>query len=91
MDLPVTPWEAALGATVKVPTPSGTVDLKLPSGSANGRRLRLKARGLPGKTAGDLYVDLRIALPPADSEKAKSIYQEMAKELDFNPREDLGV
>ncbi len=85
------PWEAALGTKIKVPTPSGTVNLKVPKGSAQGRTLRLKGRGIPSKKTGDLYVVLQIALPPADSKKAKEAYEAMEKELDFNPRADLGV
>ena len=91
VDLPVAPWELALGATVKAPTPNGAVDLKVPSGSAAGRKLRLKGRGIPGNPAGDLYVVLRVVLPPADSEAAKQAYQEMKRTLNFNPRAHLGV
>lgn len=91
LELPVAPWEAALGATVKVPTPAGTVDLKVPANSSGGRRLRLKGRGIPGDPAGDLYVILKIALPPADSEAAKRIYTDMQQTLNFNPRARLGV
>jgi len=91
LDLPVTPWEAGLGATVKVPTPSGNVDLKIPAGSQQGRKLRLKGRGIPAKSPGDLYVVLQIALPPADSRKAKKMYKQMQEETDFNPRAGLGV
>lgn len=91
LDLPVTPWEAALGGKVKAPTPSGAVDITVPPNSKQGQKLRLKGRGIPGKTAGDLYVVLQIALPPADTEKAKEIYETMAKELAFNPRAKLGV
>ncbi|HEB96618.1 MAG TPA: J domain-containing protein [Sedimenticola thiotaurini] len=91
LDLPVAPWEAALGATVKIPTPGGQVDLKIPAGSAQGRKLRLKGRGIPGRPPGDLYVVLQIALPPADTEKAKEFYRRMQQELDFNPRKHLGV
>jgi len=91
LDLPVAPWEAALGATVKAPTPTGAVDLKIPAGSANGRKLRLKGRGIPGKPAGDLYVVLGIALPQAEDEAAKAAYREMARALNFNPRAHLGV
>ncbi len=90
MRLPVAPWEAALGATVKVPTPSGTVELKVPANSRNGSKLRLKGRGLPGKMPGDFYVDLQVVLPPADNKKAKDVYAEMARELDFDPRANLG-
>ncbi len=89
LDLPVTPWEAALGGKIKVPTPGGVVDLNIPANSKQGRKLRLKGRGLPAKPPGDLYVTLQIALPPADSAKAKELYQTMAQELDFNPRKHL--
>jgi curved DNA-binding protein len=91
LDLPVAPWEAALGATVKAPTPSGVVDLKIPANSNQGRKLRLKGRGLPGKTPGDLFVVLELSLPPADSEEAKKLYQQMKQKLGFNPRANLGV
>jgi curved DNA-binding protein len=91
LDLPVTPWEAALGAMVKVPTPDGVVELKIPEGSASGRKLRLKGRGIPGSTPGDCYVIVTIALPPADSEAAKDLYRKMAQELNFNPRAKMGV
>jgi curved DNA-binding protein len=91
LDLPVAPWEAALGATVKVPTPTGTVDMKVPAGSASGRKLRLKGRGIPAREPGDFYVVLRIALPPADSEAAREAYRDMHKAMNFNPRARLGV
>ncbi|HKJ22078.1 MAG TPA: DnaJ C-terminal domain-containing protein [Gammaproteobacteria bacterium] len=91
LDLPAAPWEAALGATVKAPTPTGAVDLKVPPESAAGRKLRLKGRGIPGDQPGDLYVVLSIALPAADSEAAKEAYREMARTLNFNPRARLGV
>lgn len=91
LDLPVAPWEAALGAAVKIPTPEGTVDLKIPSGSSSGRKLRLKGRGIPGKRPGNYYVVIQIALPPADSEVAKAAYRELEKTLPFNPRARLGV
>lgn len=91
IDLPVTPWEAALGATVKVPTLGGIVELKIPEGSVSGRKLRLKGRGIPGDPPGDCYVVLTIALPPADSDAAKDLYRKMAQEMNFNPRTKLGV
>ena len=91
LELPVAPWEAALGAIAKVPTPAGTVDLKIPAGSGSGSKLRLKGRGIPGKTPGDLYVDLKIALPAADNAAAQALYRRMQQELDFNPRAHLGV
>ncbi len=91
LKLPLAPWEAALGAQVKLPTPSGTVDLRIPPNSAAGRRLRLKGRGIPAREPGDLYVVLQIALPPADSEEAKAAYRRFAEAFDFNPRAHLGV
>ncbi len=91
LDLPVTPWEAALGATVKVPTLGGIVELKIPGGSEPGRKMRLKGRGIPGEPPGDCYVILTIVLPPADTEAAKELYRKMENELNFNPRTKLGV
>jgi curved DNA-binding protein len=91
LELPVAPWEAALGATVKAPTPTGAVDLKIPPGSEAGRKLRLKGRGIPGSPSGDFYVELTIALPPADSESVKTAYRELQKARPFNPRARLGV
>ena len=91
LNLPVAPWEAALGATVKVPTPSGMVDLKIPPNSSGSNKLRLKGRGIPAKQPGDLYVVLEIALPRADNEKAKQAYTEFEQVLRFNPRSGLGV
>ena len=91
LDLPVAPWEAALGGTVKVPTPSGIVEMKIPPGSGSGKKMRLKGRGIPAKTAGDFYVVLKISLPEADSDKAKALYRQMKTELNYNPRQKLGV
>lgn len=91
LELPLTPWEAALGTTVQVPTPEGKVDLKIPPNSFAGRKMRLKDRGIPGKPPGDFYVLLQIALPPASSEAAKALYRTMQQQLDFNPRAHLGV
>lgn len=91
LDLPIAPWEAALGSTVKTPTPGGTVDVKIPPNSKSSRKMRLKGRGIPGSPAGDLYLVLQIALPPADTEQAKQLYKEMAQKLSFNPRAGLGV
>lgn len=85
-NVPVTPWEAALGGPVAVPTPSGTVEVTIPAGSQNGRKLRLKGKGIPANPPGDLYLILDVVLPPANTEKARAIYQAMARDLAFNPR-----
>ena len=91
LDLPVTPWEAALGASIKVTIPDGSVDLKIPPGTGSGRKLRLQARGIPGKPPGDLYVVPQITLPPADTDAAKALYRKMEQELAYNPRRKPGV
>lgn len=89
LKLPVTPWEAALGATVKVPTPTGPVDMKIPAGTSSGKKLRLKHRGIPGQPAGDFYVTIDITLPPANSEIARELFEAMRRELDYDPRAHL--
>ena len=86
LDLPVAPWEVALGAHVTVPTPDGWVEMAVPKGSAGGKRLRLKGKGIPGNPPGDLYVILNIVLPPADSEPAKAAYETMRQAFNFDPR-----
>lgn len=90
LELPAAPWEAALGARVKVPTPSGAVDLTIPAGSSGGRKLRLKGRGIPARETGDFYVVLQIALPKADSEPTKRAYEALAQATRFSPRAHLG-
>lgn len=82
----VTPWDSALGGTVSVPTLGGEVELKLPAGTAGGRKLRLKGRGLPGATPGDQFVEIRLATPPAASEEDQAFYRQMAERFaDFKP------
>ncbi|MEE4185996.1 MAG: DnaJ C-terminal domain-containing protein [Gammaproteobacteria bacterium] len=89
LTLPVAPWEAALGATVKVPLPTGDVDLKVPPNSNQGSKLRLKGKGLPGKEPGDLYVQLEVRLPAATGDAARAAYQQLADALPFDPRAEL--
>lgn len=89
LDLPIAPWEAALGATLQVPTMGGMVDMRIPPGSQSGRRLRLRGRGLPGTPPGDQYVTLRIVNPVVESDSAKALFQKMASELAFDPRAAL--
>lgn len=89
LTLPVAPWEAALGATIKTPTLAGPVDLRIPAGAKSGQRLRLKGRGLPGATPGDQYVVLKIVLPPVDTPEARALFERMKKDLPFDPRAEL--
>jgi curved DNA-binding protein len=92
LELPVAPWEAALGATVKVPNPNGLVELRIPAGSVAGSKLRLKGRGIPGSVPGDFYAVLSIALPAAENEMDEGFYRTMAEQFkSFNPRTTLGV
>ncbi|HEE0203804.1 TPA: DnaJ domain-containing protein [Legionella pneumophila] len=91
LTLPVTPWEAALGATVVIPTLAGKIDLKIPPGSQGGQKLRIKNRGLPGSPPGNQYVLLKIITPPAQTEEAKALYKKMAEVMPYNPRKTMGV
>jgi curved DNA-binding protein len=91
MTLPVAPWEAALGATVLVPTLGGQVELRIPRGSRAGQKMRLKGRGLPGSPPGDQFIVLQVVLPPADSPEARGLYERMRQEMQFDPRAALGV
>lgn len=83
---PVTPWEAALGAKVTVPTLSGQIELKVSPGVQSGQKMRLKGRGLKGKEDGDLFVEIQIHTPPANDDKSREFYESMQKDFDFNPR-----
>ena len=89
LDLPLTPWEAALGASVEVPTLAGLVNLRVPSGTRTGQQLRLSGRGLPkpGGGAGDLYAIAQIVMPPELSERERGLLKELAAASTFNPRQ----
>ncbi len=89
LTLPIAPWEAALGASVPVPTLAGNVDMRIPAGAQSGQKLRLRGRGLPGPQAGDQYVLLKVVVPPAQSPEARALYEEMQRVMAFNPRAEL--
>ena len=89
LTLPVAPWEVALGDKVSVPVPSGTIELKIPPGSVDGKKMRVKGKGLPGKNPGDFYVILKVVYPGVESEEAKRIYTEMRDTMSFDPRAGL--
>jgi curved DNA-binding protein len=85
--LPISPWEAALGATVSVPTLAGKVDLRLPAGSQSGRKLRLKGRGMPGANPGDQLVELSIRVPSAESDTQRAAYEALRDQFEgYDPR-----
>lgn len=86
---PITPWEAALGAEVEIPTLAGSVKLKIAPGAQSGQKMRLKGRGLPGKPAGDEYALLTILTPKAENEEQMALYQKMKETMNFNPRQEL--
>ena len=85
--LPVSPWEAALGAAVPVPTLAGTVDLRIPAGSQSGRKLRLKGRGMPGAPAGDQLVEISIRVPVAENDAQREAFEALRAQFeDYDPR-----
>jgi curved DNA-binding protein len=86
IELPLAPWEAALGAKVAVPTLGGTVELTVPAGAQSGQKLRLRGRGLPGTPNGDQIVSIKLVTPAAGSTQAKAAYERMKKEFNFDPR-----
>ena len=86
LELPIAPWEAALGTSATIKTLGGQLKLKIPKNSASGKKMRLKGRGLPGKTLGDQLVVLHIVTPPAETEDEIKFYEEMQKKFDWKPR-----
>ncbi|MFE2498733.1 DnaJ C-terminal domain-containing protein [Streptomyces scopuliridis] len=86
--LPVTPWEAALGATVPLPTPGGTAKVTVPPGSSSGRRLRLRGEGMPHPrgTDGDLYAEVRVMVPPRPTDRERELFEKLSAASDFDPR-----
>jgi curved DNA-binding protein len=87
--LPITPWEAALGTKVNVPTLDGGVVLKIPAGSASGTQLRLKGKGLPQKKdqRGDMKVELKVVLPKELTDEERKLFEQLAEISDFKPRD----
>jgi len=90
LELPIAPWEAALGTRLEAPTLGGAVGLSVPPGSQSGRKLRLKGRGLPGTPPGDQYIELKIVTPPADRPELKTLYEQLRDRSGFDPRAGLG-
>ena len=90
LEVPITPWEATLGATVNIPTAEGRARLKIPAGVRAGQKLRLHGKGLPkpgGRGAGDLFTVIQIVVPPAPSDEEKALFKELERVSRFNPRQ----
>jgi curved DNA-binding protein len=88
VDVPVSPWEAALGATIEVPTLTGSSRVRLPAGSSSGRRLRVRGKGWPDRHGahGDLYARVQIVVPKSLSERERELFEELADSSSFDPR-----
>ncbi len=87
LTVPIAPWEAALGASIRIPTLDGELNIKIPPGSSGGQKLRLAGKGLAG---GDLIVILRIVMPRQHSDKAMQLYRQLAEESNYDPRANWG-
>ena len=90
LDLPIAPWEAALGGHVVMPTPGGKVDLRIPKNARSGQKMRLKGKGLPGTPPGDILARLTIVNPKVTTDEARKLFEDMAKAVPFDPRAHLG-
>lgn len=80
-----------MGEQIMVPTPLGRMRMTLPAGLTQSRQMRLRNKGIPAKTPGDIYVNLQIITPPADTPEAKEAYETLKRVAGFNPRQHLGV
>lgn len=87
--LRIAPWEAALGASVTIPLPDSQIKVRIPAHSQSGQQLRVRGKGLPSTPPGDLILDLQVVLPAADTDKARELYEKLAQELNFNPRQEV--
>lgn len=93
LSLPIAPWEAALGAKVAIPTLTGKVNVNIPENSQAGQKFRIKGKGLPKKNAneaGDLFVMLKVVMPPELNNESKALWQELAAKNSFDPRANGG-
>jgi curved DNA-binding protein len=90
VDVPVTPWEVALGAEVDVPTLDGSARVRVPAGSSSGRKLRLHGQGFPGPHGahGDLYAAVKIVVPKRLSDRERDLFEQLASASTFDPRKE---
>jgi curved DNA-binding protein len=88
VDVPVAPWEAALGATIEVPTLTGSSRVRLPAGSSSGRRLRVRGQGWPDRDGrrGDLYARVQIMVPASLGDHERELFEQLAAASSFDPR-----
>ena len=88
-EVAVAPWEAVLGAQVPVPTLDGSIDIKIPPGTQNGQRLRIRGRGLPikGGSRGDLFVKVTVRVPAQVNERERVVWEQLSRESNFDPRD----
>jgi DnaJ-class molecular chaperone len=88
VDVPIAPWEAVLGTTIRVPTLDGTAEVTVPAGSQGGQKLRLRGQGLNRRRGdrGDLFVRLKIVVPPSPTSSERRLFEQLARESRFNPR-----
>jgi curved DNA-binding protein len=86
IELPLAPWEAALGTKVAVPTLGGTVELTIPPGAQSGHKLRLRGRGMPASPNGDQFVVIKLVAPPGDTREAREAYERMRRDFKFDAR-----
>jgi curved DNA-binding protein len=86
--LRVAPWEAALGSALTVALPDSSIKVRVPAGAQSGQQLRVRGKGIPSTPPGDLLLDIQVVLPPATEPKARELYETMARELNFNPRQE---
>ena len=86
LTLPLAPWEAALGAVVPVELPDGTLNVRIPAGAGTGKPMRVRGKGLPSNPPGDLYLNLQVIAPPADTPAAREAYERLRSETRFDPR-----
>ena len=90
MVMRLAPWEAALGTAITVPLPDSNIKVRIPANTQSGQQLRVRAKGFPSTPPGDLLLDLQVILPPADTPKARELYEAMSRELNFDPRKETG-
>ncbi len=90
MTLPIAPWEAALGGLVPVDLPGGgSIKVRIPEGAQSGGQLRVRGKGIPRNPPGDLLLELKVVLPPASTPKARQVYEDMARDLAFDPHRNV--